>query len=99
MNEDNAKKGDVNGELRLKAADLDKEIEVLKLQRQDNWREIAKLKDLNEQRVREAADQADRLKGLDYDLSRVNLRIDDTQKIIDARSYDLRNKQLLLEDV
>lgn len=31
MNEDNAKKGDLNVELRLKAADLDKEIEVLKL--------------------------------------------------------------------
>ena len=99
LNEDNAKKGDCNADLRLKAADLDKEIEVLKLQRQDNWREIAKMKDLNEQRVREAAENADRLKGLDYDLSRVHLRIDDTQKLIDARSYDLRNKQLLLEDV
>lgn len=32
-------------------------------------------------------------------MSRVHLRIDDTQKIIDARSYDLRNKQLLLDDV
>jgi hypothetical protein len=92
LNEDNAKKGDVNADLRLKAADLEKEIEVLKLQRQDNFREIGKLKDLNENRVREAADQSDRLKGLDYDLSRVNMRIDDTQKVIDARSYDLRNK-------
>lgn len=54
---------------------------------------------MNEQRVREAADQADRLKALDYDMSRVHLRIDDTQKVIDGRSYDLRNKQLLLEDV
>lgn len=99
LNEDNAKKGDVNGDLRLKAADLDKEIEVLKLQRQDNWREIAKLKDMNEQRVREAAENSDRQKALDYDMSRVHLRIDDTQKIIDARSYDLRNKQLLLDDV
>lgn len=99
LNEDNSKKGDVNADLRLKAADLEKEIEVLKLQRQDNWREIAKLKDLNESRVREAADQSDRLKALEYDMSRVNLRIEDTQKVIDARSYDLRNKQLLLEDV
>jgi hypothetical protein len=98
LNEDNAKKGDINADLRLKAADLEKEIEVLKLQRQDNFREIAKLKDLNEARVREAADQSDRLKGLDYDMSRVNLRIEDTQKVIDARSYDLRNKTLLLED-
>ncbi len=48
MNEDNAKKGDTNSELRLKAADLEKEIEVIKLQRQDNWREIQKLKELNE---------------------------------------------------
>jgi hypothetical protein len=48
LNEDNAKKGDINGDLRVKAADLEKEMEVLKLQRQDNWREIAKMKDLNE---------------------------------------------------
>ncbi len=32
-------------------------------------------------------------------MSRVHLRIDDTQKVIDARSYDLRNNQLLLDDV
>jgi hypothetical protein len=72
--------------LRVKAADLEKELEVLKVQRQDNFREIAKLKDLNELRAREATDQFDRIKGLDYDMSRVNLRIDDTQKVIDARS-------------
>lgn len=48
--------------------------------------------------MREAADQSDRLKGLEYDMTRVNMRIEDTQKVIDARSYDLRNKQLLLED-
>lgn len=49
--------------------------------------------------MREAADQSERLKGLDYDLQRTHLRIDDTQKIIDARSYDLRSKQLLLDDL
>jgi replicative DNA helicase len=78
--------------LRLKAVDLEKELEVLKLLRQDYLREIAKLKDLNESRVIEAADQTDGLKGLDYDMSRMNLRIDDTQKVIDTRCYDLHNK-------
>jgi len=78
LNEDNAKRGEGNSELRLRAADLDKEIDLLKLQRQDNWREIAKLKDVNECRVREAAEQAERQKGLDYDLSRTQLRIEDT---------------------
>lgn len=78
LNEDNSKKHDVNSDLRIRAADLEKEIEVLKLQKSDNWREIAKLKDLNENRVREAADQSDRLKALEYDLQRVHLRVDDT---------------------
>lgn len=99
LSDENQKKNELNADLRVKAADLEKEIEVLKLQRADNWREIQKLKEINEQRVREAADQSDRLKGLDFDLSRVHLRIDDTQKLIDARTYDLRNKQLLLEDL
>jgi hypothetical protein len=42
----------------------------LKIQRQDNWREISRLKEANDLKVREAADQAERLKGIDYDLSR-----------------------------
>lgn len=86
-------------DLRDRANELEKEIEVLKLQRADNFREIARLKDLNDQRVREGAEQTERLKATDYDLSRVQLRIEDTQKLLDARSYDLRNKQLLLDDV
>lgn len=49
--------------------------------------------------MREASDQTDKLKGLDYELSRSQLRIEDTQKLIDARAYDLRNKQILLDDV
>lgn len=49
--------------------------------------------------MREGAEQTDRLKAIDYDISRVQLRIEDTQKLLDARSYDLRNKQILLDDV
>lgn len=78
LNDENGKKNDSNTDLRIRASDLEKEIEVLKLQKADNWREIGKLKDMNEQRVREAADQSERLKGLDYDLQRTHLRIDDT---------------------
>lgn len=85
--------------MRLKAQDLEKEIEILKIQRADNWREINRLKENNDLKVREGSEQTDRLKALDYDLSRTQLRIEDSQKLIDARSYDLRNKQILLEDV
>ncbi len=49
-------------------------------------------------KVREAGDQQDKMKAMDFDLSRTQQRIEDYQKIIDARNYDLRNKQLLVED-
>ncbi len=86
-------------DLRERAQELEKEIDLLKISRQDNWVQINRLKEGNDLKIREAADQTERLKGIDYDLSRVQLRIEDTQKLIDARSYDLRNKQILLDDV
>jgi hypothetical protein len=42
----------------------------LKAQRADSWREINRLKEFNEVKVREAGDQGEKLKVLDYDLSR-----------------------------
>ncbi len=71
LNDENSKRSDQNLDLRDRANELEKEIEILKLQRADNFREIARLKDLNDQRVREGAEQTDRLKATDYDLSRV----------------------------
>ena len=69
------------------------------MQRSDNWREIQRCKDNNDMKANEAGDQADKLKQLDFDLQRTQQRIDDYQKIIDSRNYDLRNKQLLTEDL
>lgn len=43
--------------MRDKAAELEKEIEYLKAQKADNWREINRLKEINDQRVRDAGDQ------------------------------------------
>lgn len=99
LNDENSKRSQANLDLRDKAAELEKEIDYLKAQKADNWREIQRLKEVNDQRGKEAGDQVERLKALDFDLSRAQLRIEDTQKLIDARSYDLRNKQILLDDV
>ena len=43
-------------------------------------------------KAKEAEDQAEKQKMLDYDLSRTQQRIDDLQQQIDNRNYDLRNK-------
>lgn len=70
LSDESNKKQDHNTDLRLKAQDYEKEIEILKIQRADIWREINRLKEHNDNKVREGAEQTDRLKALDYDLSR-----------------------------
>jgi len=64
--------------MRDQLADLEKQIDMLKAQRADNWREINRLKELNDMKVRESADQGEKLKALDYDISRTSARIEDT---------------------
>jgi predicted nucleic acid-binding Zn-ribbon protein len=77
---------------------LEKEFDSLKQQRAENFREIGRLKDLNDSKGKEVLDKSERLKAMDYDLARTQARIEDAQKQIDARNYDLRNKQMILED-
>ena len=79
-------------DLRDKEADLRKEMDMLKNQRADNWREINRLKDANDAKSKEGQDQAERIKDIDYQLARTSQRIEETQKLVDARNYDLRNK-------
>jgi hypothetical protein len=49
-------------------------------------------------RQRENVEKTERIKALDYDLSKTQARIEDEQKFIEGRNYELRNKQILLDD-
>jgi len=42
------------------------------------WRELTRLKEMNESRSNESGVQADKLKSLDFELSRTQHRIEDT---------------------
>ena len=99
MSDDLGKKSDNVADLRQHLDNLEGEFEGFKQQRADNWREINKLKEVNEVRAKDTNDKTERLKALDYDLARTQARIEDTQKQIDAKNYDLRNKQILNEDI
>jgi predicted nuclease with TOPRIM domain len=57
LNDENSKRSDANLDLRERANELEKEIEYLKAQKADNWREINRLKEVNDSRVKEGADQ------------------------------------------
>ena len=98
LRDEAVQKGDQNADQRNQLTDLEREIEGVKVQRAEMWREITRLKEMNESRSREAGEQADKLKGLDFEIQRTQARIEDTQKLLDVRSADLRNKQLALED-
>lgn len=91
-------KGDQVSDLRQQLANIEHEIETVKVQRAELWREINRLKELNEAKGIESNHQNDKLKGLNHEIARVSSRIEDTQKLIDVRSHDLRAKQVALED-
>jgi len=54
LNDEAAKKTDHVMDLKAHQDALEKELDQLKIQRADNWREINRLKDLNEARAMES---------------------------------------------
>lgn len=98
LRDESISKGDQCADSRSNLQDLEREIESVKIQRAEMWREITRLKELNENKAREANDQSDKLKNLDFEVSRTQSRIEETQKLVDQRSADLRSKQLSVED-
>lgn len=65
--ESNAK-GDQVVDLRGQVAELERDIDLVKSQRADMFREIQRLRDVEAMKNKEAIDQCDRIKALDFDL-------------------------------
>ena len=78
LRDEAVQKGDQNADQRNQLTDLEREIEGVKVQRAEMWREITRLKEMNESRTREAGEQSDKLKGLDFEIQRTQARIQDT---------------------
>jgi len=62
------------------------------------FREIQRHRDLQDTKHHESLNQNDRMKALEFDLQKTLLRIDETNKIIESRSYDIRQKSVQLQD-
>lgn len=95
--ESNAK-GDQVVDLRSQVAELERDIDLVKSQRADMFREITRLRDVQDMKTKESLDQNDRMKALEYDLQKTQLRIQETDKIVEARSYDIRTKSVQLDE-
>ena len=70
LREEAVAKGDSNNDQRAQLQDLEREIEGVKVQRAEMWRELTRLKEMNEARTQESGQQADKIKSLDFELSR-----------------------------
>ena len=61
-------RGDQVVDLRSQVAELERDIDLVKSQRADIFREIQRLRDVMDMKTRESLDQIDRLKALEFDL-------------------------------
>jgi hypothetical protein len=62
------------------------------------FREITRLRDVQDMKTRESLDQNERSKALEFDLQKTLVRIDEQNRAVEARSYDIRNKNVSLDD-
>ena len=72
--ESNAKSDQVV-DVRSQVAELERDIDLVKGQRADMFREIQRLRDVMDMKTKESLDQQDRTKALEYDLQRTLARI------------------------
>ena len=49
-------------------------------------------------KTREGLDQNERCKALEFDLQKTLVRIDEQNRLVEQRSYDIRNKSTSLDD-
>jgi chromosome segregation ATPase len=62
------------------------------------FREITRLRDVQDMKTKESLDQHDRMKALEYDHQKTVIHIDETNKCVEARAFDIRNKTVSLQD-
>jgi hypothetical protein len=62
------------------------------------FREITRLRDVQDMKTREGLDQSERAKALEFDLQKTLQRIDEQTRVVEQRSYDIRTKVTSLED-
>ena len=87
-------KGDNVVDLRSQVAELERDIDLVKSQRADMFRELTRLRDVCDMKNRESFEQCDRMKALEYDLQKTMVRINETEKVVESRSYDIRQKSV-----
>lgn len=89
---------DLNSQLNSQKKHLEDELQNLRERNRQDAEEIDKLNYQNELKSKESADLTAQTRTLEYDISKQLARIDDLNKLIDTKTFDLKNKESQLVD-
>ena len=84
---------DLNSQLMNQKKHLEDELQNLRERNRQDAEEIDKLNYSNELKSKESADLTAQTRTLEYDISKQLARIDDLNKLIDTKTFDLKNKE------
>lgn len=89
---------DLNAQLLAQKKHLEDELHNLRERNRQDAEEIDRLNYQNDCKSKESADLTAQTRQLEYDISKQLARIDDLNKLIDSKTYDLKNKEAQLVD-
>lgn len=98
LKSDLAQHQDLNNQLQAQKKHLEAELQNLRERNRQDAEEIDKLNYQNDLKSKESADLTAQTRTLEYDISKQLARIDDLNKLIDSKTYDLKNKEAQLVD-
>lgn len=89
---------DLNTSLQNQKKQLDEDLLQLRDRNRDDAVEIDKLNSQVEQKGKESVEYASKIRAIEYDISKALSRIDDLNRVLDDKSFALKNKEAALID-
>lgn len=84
---------DLNNSLQNQKKQLEDDLYQVRERNREDASEIDRLNVQNDQRGKESVELAARIRAIEYDISKSLARIDDLNRVLDQKSYDLKNKE------
>lgn len=87
---------DLNASLLNQKKQLEEELANVRDRNREDASEIERLNVQNDQKGKESVEHASRIRAFEYDISKSLARIDDLNRILDQKTYDLKSKEATL---
>lgn len=96
---DLANQQDLNHSLTNQKKQLEEDLHKIRERNHEDAAEIDKLNLENDSKGKESVQMAAQIRSLEYDISKSLGKIDDLQRVIDQKSYDISNKENQLAEI